>query len=203
MKKMISTLLSVTPILFATAGQVNTQGADKDITFIPAKNYAAYVAFITPYGGADNSASVATEDTTASISYNAVKASLKESKAKSKASKNFAIRYRKDIAGAIWLMNKDGKVASFYKDKVRTDVVYNIKGNWLHTLTYFPEDKTPQDIASTMDDAYPKDDVKLTVKVEEGSMVFYIVLLEGKTTYKRVTVHNGEVNQMEELPKGN
>lgn len=53
MKKMISTLLSVTPILFATAGQVNTQGADKDITFIPAKNYAAYVAFITPYGGAD------------------------------------------------------------------------------------------------------------------------------------------------------
>ena len=130
------------------------------------------------------------------------KSSLKATKANSKALKNFAIRY-KEASGASWSMENDAMIVSFTKEDVKTTVVYNKSGNWFHTLTYYPENKTPQDIASLMDDVYPKDDIKLTVKVEEGNIIFYIVQLEGKTTYKKVTVYNGEVNQIEEITKSN
>ena len=203
MKQTILALLSVTIIVLATAGQVNAQGVDKDISFIPAKNHSAYVTFISQLGNADNSASVIAEDTTASLADNAAKASFKASKANSKALKNFSTMYKKEAAGANWSMSNNAIVAYFSKDNVNTDVVYNTKGQWVHTLTYYPEDKTPQDIASAIDYTYPKDDVKLTVKVEEGNMLFYIVQLEGKTTFKKVTVYNGEVNQIEEFTKSN
>lgn len=203
MKNMISALLGVTAILFATAGQVNAQAGDKDIAFIPAKNHAAYVSFINQYSDAEKSASITTEDTNASITDEAAKASLKASKANSKAVRNFSTMYKKDVPGASWSIEKDVMVASFSKADVKTNVVYNAKGNWLHTLTYYPENKTPREIASILDYAYPKDDVKLSVKVEEGNMTFYIVQLEGKTTLKKATVYNGEVNTIEELIKSN
>jgi hypothetical protein len=201
MKKTILASLSLAAILFITAGQVNAQGGDKDVNFIPAKNHAAYVTFITRYSDADNSASVIAEDTTTSLTDNVVKANLKASKANSKALRNLATMYKKDAAGASWSMEKDAMIASFTKDDVKTTVVYNNKGNWFHTLTYYPENKTPEEITSIMDYAYPKDDVKLTVKVEEGPMMFYIVQLEGKTTIRKVTVYDGEVNQIQELIK--
>jgi hypothetical protein len=128
------------------------------------------------------------------------KSSLKTTKANSKALKNFTMLY-KNAAGASWSMESGAMIVSFTKDNVKTSVTYNKNGNWFHTLTYYPEDKTPQDIASIMDYAYPKDDVKLTVKVEEGSMQFYIVQSENKTTIRKVTVCNGEVNQIQELTK--
>jgi len=201
MKKTILALLSVSAILLATAGQANAQGGDKDIAFIPAKNHAAYVAFMNQYAEADKIISVAGEDTAASITENAAKASLKATKANSKALKNFSMLYKKNAAGASWSISNDAMVATFNKDNVKTTVVYNKKGNWVHTLTYYPENKTPKDIAAIMDGAYPKDDVKLTIQVEEGGMLFYIVQLEGKTTYKKVTVYDGEVNTIEELTK--
>ncbi len=129
------------------------------------------------------------------------KANLKAIKANSKALKNFTMIYKKAGAGASWSMENDAMIASFTKDNVKTSVVYNKNGNWFHTLTYFPGEKTPEDITSIMDYVYPKDDVKLTVKVEEGDKLFYIVQLENKTTIRQVTVYNGEVNQIEELTK--
>jgi hypothetical protein len=129
------------------------------------------------------------------------RSSLKAAKANSKALKNFTMLYKKEASGASWSMDNDAMIASFTKEDVKTTVAYNKNGNWFHTLTYYPEDKTPQDITSIMDYAYPKDDVRLTVKVEEGGKVFYIVQLDGKTTIRKVTVYNGEVNQIEELIK--
>jgi hypothetical protein len=76
MKNMISALLSVTAVLFATAGQVNAQGGDKDIAFIPAKNHRAYVAFVNQYGDADKSTLIASEDTATPITDEASKVSL-------------------------------------------------------------------------------------------------------------------------------
>jgi hypothetical protein len=128
--------------------------------------------------------------------------SSKATKANNKALRKFTMTY-KDAAGASWSMNKDVMIATFSKDEVKTNVMYSKNGSWLHTFTYYPENKTPQDIASIMDYAYPKDDIKQTIKVEEGNMLVYIVQLEGKTTYKKVSVYNGEVNQIEELTKSN
>ena len=203
MKNMISGLLSVTAILFATAVQVNAQGSDKYIAFIPAKNHATYVTFINQYGDADKSASIAAEDTVVSITDEAAKASLKASKANSKALRNFSMMYKKDASGASWSVGSEIMTATFSKDNVKTNVVFNNKGKWLHTLTYYLENKTPEDIASIIDYAYPKDDVKLTVKIEEGRMTFYIVQLEGKTTLKKVTVYDGNVHTIEEFTKSN
>src|SRR5437763_16837063 len=95
------------------------------------------------------------------------KSSLKATKANSKALKNFTMTY-KDAAGASWSMDNNAMIVSFTKANVKTSVTYNKNGNWFHTVTYYPEDKTPEEITSIMDYAYPKDDVKLTVKVEEG-----------------------------------
>src|SRR6059058_839752 len=110
MKNMISTLLIVAAISLATAGHVNAQVGDKDIALIPAKNHAAYVAFINQYGDADKSASIIAEDTSASVTDVAAKASLKASKANNKAVKNFSTLYKKEAPGASWSIEKDAMV---------------------------------------------------------------------------------------------
>lgn len=204
MKKMISAVLFAIIIAFAAPGYASAQTGDKDIAFIPAKNHAAYISFITESYAGENAA-VAVADTLAAtnITSKASKADLKAAKANSKALRNFNIMYKKDMPDAKWYVLQDGMVASFSRGDVNTQVVYNKKGNWLHTLTYYPASKTPQNITSIMDDVYPKDDIKLTVKVEEGNIQFYIVQLEGKMTLKKVTVYNGEVNLLEEYTKSN
>ena len=204
MKKMISTALLAIVIAFAAAGNAAAQTGDKDIAFIPAKNHAAYVSFIAK-SYANESAAVAVKDTMAvtNATGKTSKTDLKAVKANGKALKSFHSIYKKNMPDAQWSVLQDGILASFSKDDVNTSVVYNKKGNWLHTLTYYPPGKTPQDITSIMDNAYPKDEVTLTVKVEEGNMLFYIVQLEGKTTFKKVTVYDGEVNLLEEYTKAN
>jgi len=204
MKKMISAALLAIIIAATTSGYATAQTGDKDIAFIPAKNHAAYVSFITKSNAAESTA-IAAADTLASTATTAKasKAEMKAIKANGKALKNFNSMYRKDMPDAKWSTLKDGMVAYFSKDDVKTNVVYTKKGSWLHTLTYYPANKTPKDVVDIIDYAYPKDNITLTVKVEEGSMVFYIVQLENKTTLRKVTVYNGEVNQIEELTKAN
>src|SRR5689334_7011876 len=85
------------------------------------------------------------------------KSSLKATKANSKALKDFTMTY-KNAAGASWSIDKEVMIATFSKDEVKTNVMYSKNGSWLHTFTYYPENKTPQDIANIMDYAYPKDD---------------------------------------------
>jgi hypothetical protein len=200
MKKMISIPLFAIVIAFAAAGYATAQTGDKDIAFIPAKNHAAYVSFITK-----SYAAVAARDTSATTNATSKtsKAELKAIKANNKALRSFKSIYRKNTPNAEWTFAQDGIIASFSKDDVKTNVVYKKNGNWLHTLTYYPESKTPADIIAVMDAVYPKDDVKLTVKVEEGNMLFYIVQLEGKTTFKKVSVYDGDVNLLEEYTKAN
>ncbi len=204
MKKMISALLSTIIVTLAIAGSAAAQGGDKDIAFIPAKNHAAYVAFLNQSSYTYDNAGIAGNGraTKTDASTKAAKANMKAVKANGKAVRAFGNSY-KNAGEAHWSIGENAMIATFSKDDVKTDVVYNKKGNWFHSLTYYPGDKTPKDIVETIDYTYPKDDIMLAVKVEEGHITFYIVQLEGKTTLKKVTVYNGEVNTIEEYTKAN
>lgn len=202
MKKMIFVTLTAIVIALAAVGYASAQTGDKDIAFIPAKNHDAYVAFVTKNYTAYN-ADAAVNDTLSSVetAYKSAKADLKAIKANNKALKDFNNVYKKSMPDAKWAISKDALVAYFTKDDVKTMVVYNSKGSWMHTLTYYPADKTPAAIVDAIDNTYPKDVINVAIKVEEGSMSFYVVQLEDKTSYKKVTVYNDEVNLIEELTK--
>ena len=200
MKKMTAALIGITIITLA-AGNVAAQTSDKDIAFIPAKNHAAYISFVANNNFSSEDAMIAGNGGTAKTGTNtrSTKASLKAAKASNRAVQAFKLSYKD--ANASWSVAKDALIATFNKDDVRTTVVYQKNGKWFHTLTYLPGSKTPQDIADIIGDAFPRDEIKTTVQIEEGSTKFYIVQLEGKKTLKKVTVYNGETNVIEEFTK--
>ena len=96
MKKMMFTAIVAIAAIISTTKPVAAQGGDKNIAFVPAKNHAAYVSFITQYNDADETASLTDK------SAKEAKAALKATKANSKALKNFNAAYKGDAADASW-----------------------------------------------------------------------------------------------------
>lgn len=203
MKNKFSTLLLAALSLAAATGNATPQTGDRDIAFIPANNQAAYRQFLHQYAETTASTYVASSETkrAAKANVKAVKAHYKTVKANERALKNFAALYKNNAPAAKWTTVEDGMIASFKQDDAATYVAYNKRGSWLHSLTYLPGSKTPEYVADVVDNLYPRDTIRLTVKIEKGNELLYIVQLEGKTTLRKIRIHNGEVTEIESLIK--
>lgn len=136
----------------------------------------------------------------AESTFEASKSKLKAVKANFRASEFFKKLF-KDVADAQWRVEEQAIVASFVRDEVNTNVIFDKKGHWVHNLTYFPADKIPTEIRSIVEDNFINADLSLAVKIKEGGIEFYIVNIEDKRTIKQVSIYNGEVNVIKELQK--
>ena len=195
MKKIISTTLIASVLALATTGYATAQTGSRDIVSAPTEKGATDLYFTTKYYTDESAGAVAKDN------FAAKKNTSKASKANDKAVRKFNSTYKKDMPDAKWSIVENGMIASFSKYDVKTNVVYNNKGSWVYTSTYYPASQTPNEITSVMDYAYPKGNILQTIKIEESNLNFYIVELEDKTTFKKISVNNGEVNLIEEYTK--
>jgi hypothetical protein len=202
MKKIITVFLYGIIISFAVTINVKAQSLNKGIAFADSKSNPAATAFANETGSVDKDPVASRKESlnSATMDIKTSKANLKTIKASFKASENFKRNF-KNVGDEKWQVDEKAIVAFFIKDDVKTNVVYNKNGSWIHTLTYYHEEKMPTDIKQIIERDFPDDDITLAVDIKEGDMNFYIVQLENKTTYKKVSVYNGETNVFEILKK--
>jgi hypothetical protein len=194
MKKIISVLFCGIIIYLAITANVAAQEVSKGVSFAATKDNAAL-----PSGG-NETISAGKSESSAKESLKEAKAKLKALKANNRAAESFNKMFR-DAPGAKWVVEEKAIVASFNRNDVKTSVIYSKNGSWIHNLTYYPANKTPEHIRSIVESNYPNADITLAVEVQEGGLEFFIVQLEDKRTYKKIGVYNGETNLIEEYNK--
>ncbi len=128
------------------------------------------------------------------------KASFKALKANFKAAENFKKKF-KDEPNAKWFVEPDAISALFNRNDIQTRVIYNKRGNWVHTISYCEESKMPVDIRSLIRSNYPDYNIKGMHEIKEGSMTFCIVYLEDNTSLKQISVYNGPLGLYKEFKK--
>lgn len=199
MKKVFPVLLSSTIVYFSITQSVQAQSSDKGS--VPAainhSEFASY-PFIGSSVGKDASTSVGWA--AAEKDLKAAKASLKALKANTRAAENFKKNY-KISSEVIWSYGDEAIVAFFLEDEVQNRIVYDRKGQLVHTLSYYSSNKIPNGIISAAKKIYPDLNATVAIQVKEGGIEFYIVNLEDENRFKQVSIYDGEVNLMSQFTK--
>lgn len=130
----------------------------------------------------------------------AAKANFKALKANFKATENFKKGF-KDGPDVKWTVEADAICAQFNRDDVQTRVIYNKRGNWVHTINYCLESKMPKDIKSLIRSNYPDYNIVGMNEIKEGNMTFYVIYLEDETSYKQISMYDGQLGVYQQFEK--
>ncbi|HEX8460071.1 MAG TPA: hypothetical protein VF623_01520 [Segetibacter sp.] len=193
MKKFLTVSLSTIVISLTIASNVSAQ-PDKEVAVSNIKNNAA-MNFYKNESSADKNIAGTTKER-----IKEAKKELKALKANTRATAHFQKSFI-DVPEAIWSVEKNVIVAAFTKNEVRTTAIYDKKGYLIHTLTYYQEPQTPNNIRSVIERDYPDGNINLTIQVRENGMEFYIVQIEDKRTYKELAVYNGVTGIIKQFNK--
>ena len=129
------------------------------------------------------------------------------SEVNTKAVKNFTKSY-KSQSNEVWHEVTDGLIAQFTSDDINYRVDYDKKGNWLHTIRTYDENKLPRDVRHMVKSIYYDFDI---TQVQEIEMPFnienplngptYIIHLEGKTEFINLRVCDGAMDEWQKFNK--
>jgi len=119
----------------------------------------------------------------------------------SKAVRDFSTQF-KQAANEAWFVTDGGFVVKFKQDGVETRADYNKKGNWLHTIRTYDENKLPADVRHLVKSSYYDYDIVQVQEIEKPSNVFtYIVHLEGKTKLINLRISDEHMEEWQKFDK--
>jgi hypothetical protein len=126
---------------------------------------------------------------------------LRRSDVNSKAVRNF-VRSYKNVSNEKWYKVQDGFIAMFILYDINYRVDYDKKGNWLHTMRTYDEDKLPPDVRHLVKSSYYDYNITFVQEIEIPREPFtYVVHLEGKTKLIILRVSNGEMDEWQKFDK--
>ncbi|MDQ6845316.1 MAG: hypothetical protein M3Z92_13355 [Bacteroidota bacterium] len=129
-----------------------------------------------------------------------IKSPEKMDKATSKSLKSFNKDFRNEQS-VKWFAEPSGITASFKNGDVSTKVVYNSKGQWIHTIKTYHENSMDAATRTIVKSKYFDDAITMVQEVREGDAMFFLVYLENNSTYRIVCVYDGEMNVYKEFKK--
>lgn len=191
MKKVLQALLFIFVFTYALKSTVTAQSANKNY-YVSVDKIKSYLEFEKKLK--------ADESVVSSNNLESPRSNARALKANFKASADFK-KHFKDAAEVNWTAGEDAIVGSFTKDNVKTNVVYDKKGSWIHTLVYSDENKMPKKLASLIEDAYPGYNVTLCVEISESNLVFHIIQIESKKMFKQLGIYDGQVEVLQQFTK--
>jgi hypothetical protein len=119
----------------------------------------------------------------------------------SKAVRNF-VRVYKNISGEKWYEIPDALIAIFTFNDINYRIDYDKKGNWLHTMRTYSENKLPADIRHLVKSSYYDYNIMFVQEIEKPRETFtYVVHLEGKTKLINLRVSDGEMDEWQKFDK--
>ncbi len=96
----------------------------------------------------------------------------------------------------------NGYMAAFMYNKTSTLVVYNCKGNWVHTISNYGEAQMPQTIREKIRSAYSGYNISYVDEVDLGNSTVYLVHVTDAHTTKTIRVCGDAVNEVQTVCKG-
>lgn len=128
----------------------------------------------------------------------ASRAAYKTIRATSRAQENFRHSFS-NVAKVDWEVQKTVIAATFFThDGMRTMVVYDKAGRWIHDFTYLKPSEMPKSVKTMVAYMYPDYDIKSVIEVKENRETFYLVSIENNKWHKQVSVYHDELATLNE-----
>lgn len=117
-----------------------------------------------------------------------------------KAVKDFTKNY-KNTENAGWFVIKDGYLAEFKKDGIKTTVYYNRKGTWTGNIRSYMEDKMPRNIRHLVKSSYYDYKINYVQEITVDRKIVYLVKIEDDKFFKTIRIQDGEMDEFEVIKK--
>ena len=117
-----------------------------------------------------------------------------------KAVKDFTKNY-KNTGNAGWFVIKDGYLAEFKKDGIKTNVYYNRKGTWIGNVRSYMEDKMPRNIRHLVKSSYYDYKINYVQEITVDRNIVYLVKIEDDKFFKTIRIQDGEMDEFEVIKK--
>ncbi len=118
-----------------------------------------------------------------------------------KATKNFSEQF-KDAVDPTISTAKNGFIVQSEIDGHTITAAYNKKGNWVYTLDGYSRNNLDKNIIETAMPAYPNYFITGMQKVDQpGKKSVYLVYIEGRKSFKTLTVSNSSVEVLQDIRK--
>jgi len=96
----------------------------------------------------------------------------------------------------------DGTRISCKTGETLNKILYDHKGNWVYTVRYYDYNQLPDDIAKQVAEAYPQYEIYGFVsEVNVPGKQVHMVMIENRSSWKRVRVADGDIEPYEEYKK--
>ena len=128
------------------------------------------------------------------------KSSEKIRKAGFKSLKSFNRDFKND-RDVKWFSEPNITTATFTRDEIKTNVVYDNKGHWLRTVKTYQENKLDRSAREIVKSTYFDYHISQIQEIQEGGTKFYLVYLENQNSFKIVAIVDGEMNIYQEYKK--
>jgi hypothetical protein len=119
-----------------------------------------------------------------------------------KALRDFSRNY-KGIDDALWMQLKEGGFVCEFTDKmILSRVIYNSKGNWVHTIAGYGGDKLAKEVRSMVRSTYYDYDITYVDEIDlPGNKKVYLIHLQDEKSIKIIRICNDEMEMIEEYEK--
>ena len=95
----------------------------------------------------------------------------------------------------------NGYMAAFVYNKTSTLVVYNCKGNWVHTISNYGEAQMPQTIREKIRSAYSGYNISYVDEVDLSYSTVYLVHVADAATTKTIRVCGDAMSEVQTISK--
>ena len=119
-----------------------------------------------------------------------------------KATRDFKKTFR-DVSNEKWYSIKNGFLAEFSLNTTKNRVVYDKKGSWKYTVSYYAEKNLPADIRAIVKPAYYDYTISRVEEVHANDKIVYFIHVQNESRLKTVKICEGEMDLIEDLPKSN
>ena len=108
-----------------------------------------------------------------------------------------------DVNNEKWYSIKNGFLAEFSLNTTKNRVVYDKKGNWKYTVSYYDEKNLPVEIKAIVKPVYYDYAISRVEEVHANDQIVYFVHVQNDSRLKTLRVCEGEMDLIEDLPKSN
>jgi hypothetical protein len=119
-----------------------------------------------------------------------------------KATRDFKKTF-KDVNNEKWYSIKDGFLAEFSLNATKTRVLYNKKGNWTFTISYYDEKNLPADVRAIVKPVYYDYTISRVEEVHAADKTFYFVHVQNESSLKTLRICEGEMDLISDFQKSN